>query len=156
MADYLSRSPVEIAEEDIEERTQYESASTQTDLSFSPVNNNLIPLKITTAITRAQAKLQQQAMATPSITLMDGKINELIPQGKVAIDEESIIKQSDENPNKIIPFDMDDLRKLQEEDKTTQEIKKNIKNKKHYSIEDGILFRKQQLPLPSVPYVPAG
>ncbi|CAF3941327.1 unnamed protein product [Rotaria sp. Silwood1] len=61
MADYLSRSPVEIAEEDIEERTQYESTSTQTDLSFSSLNDNLIPLKITTAITRAQAKLQQQA-----------------------------------------------------------------------------------------------
>ncbi|CAF4144792.1 unnamed protein product [Rotaria sp. Silwood1] len=59
MADYLSRSPAEIAEEDIEERTQYESASTQTDLSFSSSNKNLIPLKITTAITRAQAKLQQ-------------------------------------------------------------------------------------------------
>ncbi|CAF1480286.1 unnamed protein product [Rotaria sp. Silwood1] len=156
MADYLSRSPVEIAEEDIEERTQYESTSTQTDLSFSSLNDNLIPLKITTAITRAQAKLQQQATATPSIKPTDGKINELIPQGKAATDEELIIKPSDENPNKITPFDMDDLRKCQEEDKTIQEIKKNIKNKKHYFIEDGILFKKQQLPLLSVPYVPAG
>ncbi|CAF1500051.1 unnamed protein product, partial [Rotaria sp. Silwood1] len=156
MADYLSRSPVDIAEEDIEERTQYESTSTQTDLSFSSLNDNLIPLKITTAITRAQAKLQQQATATPSIKPTDGKINELISQGKVATDEELIIKPSDENPNKIILFDMDDLRKCQEEDKTIQEIKKNIKNKKHYFIEDGILFKKQQLPLPPVPYVSVG
>ncbi|CAF5152080.1 unnamed protein product, partial [Rotaria sp. Silwood1] len=52
--------------------------------------------------------------------------------------------------------DMDDLRKCQEEDKTIQEIRKNIKNKKHYFIEDGILFKKQQLPLPPVPYVPVG
>ncbi|CAF4819267.1 unnamed protein product, partial [Rotaria sp. Silwood2] len=51
---------------------------------------------------------------------------------------------------------MDDLRKLQDDDKTIHEIKKNIKNKKHYFIEDGILFRKQQLPLSSVPYVPTG
>ncbi|CAF4349571.1 unnamed protein product [Rotaria sp. Silwood2] len=156
MADYLSRSPVEVAEEDIEERTQYESTATQTDLSLLSLNNNLTPLKMTTAITRAQAKLQQQAKATPSIKLTDKKLNELIPQGKVATDEELIIKPSDENSNKIIPFDMDDLRKLQEEDKTIQEIKKNTKNKKHYFIEDGILFRKQQLPLPPVPYVPAG
>ncbi|CAF1688231.1 unnamed protein product, partial [Adineta ricciae] len=99
MADYLSRSPVDIAEEDIEERTQYESASTQTDLSFSSLNNNLTPLKMTTAITRAQAKLQQQAMATPPIKPTNEKINELIPQGKVATDEELIIKPSDENPN---------------------------------------------------------
>ncbi|CAF4819250.1 unnamed protein product, partial [Rotaria sp. Silwood2] len=91
VADYLSRSPVETAEEDIEERTQSESTSTQTDLSFSSLNDNLIPLKITTAITRAQAKLQQ-AMATPSIKPPGGKINELIPQGKAATDEELIIK----------------------------------------------------------------
>ncbi|CAF4580246.1 unnamed protein product, partial [Rotaria magnacalcarata] len=52
--------------------------------------NNLTPLKITTAITRAQAKLQQQTTATPSNTTMDGKVDELIPQGKAAIDEESI------------------------------------------------------------------
>ncbi|CAF4021322.1 unnamed protein product [Rotaria sp. Silwood2] len=157
MADYLSRSPVEAAQEDIEERIQYTSISTQTDLSFSSsTNNNLIPLKITTAITRAQAKLQQYAMATPSITPTDEKNNELIPQGKAAIDKEPITKLSDENLNKIIPFDMDDLRKCQEEDQTIQEIKKNIKNKKHYFIENGILFRRQQLPLSPVPYVPDG
>ncbi|CAF0786973.1 unnamed protein product [Rotaria sordida] len=138
MADYLSRSPVEIAEEDMEERTQYESTSTQTDLSFSSSNNNLILLKITTAITRAQAKLQQQPMTTSSITSTDDKIDELIPQWKVAIDKESIAKLSDENPNQIIPFDMDDLRKCQEQDKTIQEINKN------------------QPTLSPVPYVPEG
>ncbi|CAF1169236.1 unnamed protein product [Rotaria sordida] len=82
MADYLSRSPVEIAEEDMEERTQYESTSTQTDLSFSSSNNNLILLKITTAITRAQAKLQQHPITTSSVTSTDDKIDELIPQWK--------------------------------------------------------------------------
>ncbi|CAF4371105.1 unnamed protein product, partial [Rotaria magnacalcarata] len=155
MADYLSRSPVELAEEDIDERILYESKSTQTDLSSLSLNN-LTPLKITTAITRAQAKLQQQTTATPSNTTMDGKVDELIPQGKAAIDEESIAKPSDTNSNKIIPFDMDDLRKFQEEDKVVQEIKKNIRSKKHYFIEDRILFRQQQPPLTSVPFVPEG
>ncbi|CAF4965157.1 unnamed protein product, partial [Rotaria socialis] len=79
MADYLSRSPVELAEEDIDERIQYESKFTQTDLSLSSSNNS-IPLKITTAITRAQAKLQQQITATPSNTTTDEKTKELIPQ----------------------------------------------------------------------------
>ncbi|CAF5011540.1 unnamed protein product [Rotaria sp. Silwood1] len=79
MADYLSRSPVEAAEEDIEERTQHTSTSTQTDLSFPTLDNSSISLIITTAVTRAQAKLQQQAMATQSITLMDEKGDELIP-----------------------------------------------------------------------------
>ncbi|CAF4630268.1 unnamed protein product [Rotaria socialis] len=155
MADYLSRSPVELAEEDIDERIQYESKFTQTDLSLSSSNNS-IPLKITTAITRAQAKLQQQITATPSNTTTDEKTKELIPQRKVAIDKESISDPLDENPNKIIPFDMDDLRKCQEEDKIVHDIKKNIQSKENYFIENGILFRKQQLPLPSVPFVPAG
>ncbi|CAF1550225.1 unnamed protein product [Rotaria magnacalcarata] len=52
MADYLSRSPVEAAEEDIDEIIQYESEFTQTDLPL-PSLNKLIPLKITTTITRA-------------------------------------------------------------------------------------------------------
>ncbi|CAM4982494.1 unnamed protein product [Rotaria socialis] len=127
MADYLSRSPVELAEEDIDERIQYESKFTQTDDLSLSTSNNLTPLKITTAITRAQAKLQQQVTATPSNTTTDGKINELIPQGKAAIDKESMSDPVDENPNKIIPFDMDDLRKCQEEDKVVQEIKKNLR-----------------------------
>ncbi|CAF5000596.1 unnamed protein product, partial [Rotaria socialis] len=38
MADYLSRSPVEAAEEDIDERIQYESKFTQTDLPLPSLN----------------------------------------------------------------------------------------------------------------------
>ncbi|CAF4541091.1 unnamed protein product [Rotaria magnacalcarata] len=71
MADYLSRSPVEAAEEDIDERIQYESKFTQTDLPSPPLDK-LSPLKITTAITRAQAKLQQQTTAAPPNTTNNG------------------------------------------------------------------------------------
>ncbi|CAM4977180.1 unnamed protein product [Rotaria socialis] len=155
VADYLSRSPVEAAEEDIDERIQYESKFTQTDLPLPSLDKS-IPLKITTPITRAQAKLQQQTTATPSNTTTDGKINELIPQGKAAIDNESTSDPLDENPNKIIPFDMNNLRQWQEKDKIVQDIKKNIRSKKNYFIENGMLLRKQPLSLPSVPFVPAG
>ncbi|CAF5144662.1 unnamed protein product, partial [Rotaria socialis] len=48
MADYLSRPPVEAAEEDIDERIQYESKFTQTDLPLPSLDKS-IPLKITTA-----------------------------------------------------------------------------------------------------------
>ncbi|CAF4593243.1 unnamed protein product, partial [Rotaria magnacalcarata] len=135
MADYLSRSPVEAAEEDIDERIQYESKFAQTDLPSPPLDK-LSPLKITTAITRAQAKLQQQTTAAPSNTTTNGKINELIPQGKAVIDKESISDPLDENPNEIIPFDMNDLKQWQEEDKIVQDIKKNIRSKKNYFIEN--------------------
>ncbi len=156
MADYLSRSPVDNAEEDIDERIQYESKSTQTDLLHPSLNNILVPLKIATAITRAQARLQKHTIPTSPAKSIDDKTNELIPNGKEAKRKEPIAKTSDENPNKIIPFDMDDLRKCQDDDTRVQEIKKNIKNQKHYAIEDGILLRKQQSPLRSVPFVPVG
>ena len=156
MADYLSRSPVEMAEEDIDERTYYESKSTQTDTLSASLYTKSSFLKIATAITRAQARLQRQVVPTSSTTLTDIKRNELIPNGKEANWKEPIAKKSDENPNKIIPFDMDDLRKCQDDDTMVQEIKKSIKNQKHYTIEDGILFRKQQPPLRSVPFVPVG
>ncbi|CAF3537921.1 unnamed protein product [Rotaria sp. Silwood1] len=130
MADYLSRSSVEIAEEDIEE---------QTDVSFSSLNNNLIPLKMTTA----------------STTPIDEKINELIQQWKVAMDKEPIEQLSDENPNKTILFNMNDLKKYPHERKTVQGIMKNIRRKKHYFIEHEILFRRQP-PLPLVLFVPKG
>ena len=37
-----------------------------------------------------------------------------------------------------------------------QQIRKNIQNHKQYIIEDGILLRKQNTPLSSVPFVPQG
>ena len=56
MADYLSRSSVDTAEEDIDDRMIYTSKSTQTDTSVTPTSNEVNPPKITTVITRAQAK----------------------------------------------------------------------------------------------------
>ena len=57
MADYLSRSPVELAEEDSEDKVQPISISTQTDITYPALNNNSFFLQATTAVTRAQAKL---------------------------------------------------------------------------------------------------
>ena len=56
----------------------------------------------------------------------------------------------------IIPFNLNDLRKYQEEDTTAYEIIQNIKDRKNYIIEDGILLRRQRPPLPVVPYIPVG
>jgi hypothetical protein len=152
MADYLSRSPVEVAEEENDDKIIYESKSIQTDESVPSKISSRTPPQITTAVTRAQAK-RQQPMATSSPTPIDEKTNELIPQGKGVTNKESIL---DDNPNRIIPFNMDDLKRCQDENKVVQEIIKNIGNKKNYFIEHGILFRRQQPPLSSVPFVPTG
>ena len=140
MADYLSRSPVDNAEEESDERINYTSKATQTDTSFAPTHRKVETSKITTAITRAQARK---------------KADELIPQGKVANDTLSTSPLG-EDANRIISFDMNDLRKCQEEDMVVQKIKKNIKDHKQYIIEDGILLKKQTTSLPSVPFVPTG
>ena len=136
MADYLSRSPVATAQQDNGDRTTYESKSTQTEILSSPPTNKYTPVKITTVVTRAQAKMQKQ--------------HELIPKGKEAKDP------PDEDPNKIVSFDMKDLRKCQDEDEMVQQIKKSIRNHKQYVLEDGLLLRKQNTPLSSVPFVPQG
>lgn len=72
------------------------------------------------------------------------------------ISDDTANKSSDEDPNKTIPFNMNDLRHYQEQDKTVHEIKGNISKKKSFFIQDGIFFRKQQPLHPLVPFVPKG
>ena len=156
MPDYLSRAPIEEAEEETEERINCSSKSTQTNtLSTRRTTDALIPPQITTAITRAQAKRQQQTAVELATTTIDNDMNELIPEGK-GVKDEPIALLPDDNPNRIIPFDIEELRRCQEQDGMVQKIKENIKNHKQYTIEDGILLRRQKAPLPLVPFVPAG
>ena len=155
MADYLSRAPVEEAEDEIEERMNYSSKSTQTNALYTTTAiNELSSLQITTAITRAQAK-RQQAIVETTTTSIDKDVNELIPEGK-GVNDKSATSTPDGNPNRIIPFDMEELRRCQEEDGMVHKIKTNIKNHKQYVIEDGMLLRRQKSSLPLVPFVPAG
>ena len=152
MADYLSRSPVEQAEDETDEKIHYESKSTQTDPPLLSLKEQTNQLKITTAVTRAQTKQQlQEKLTTPTISA-----SELIPTGKEANDRERVAQLPGDNPNKIIPFDLEDLRKCQEEDKTVQQIIRNITEQKNYVIEDGTLLRKQEPPCSAVPFVPTG
>jgi hypothetical protein len=143
MADYLSRSPVETAEEDLDERIQYESKATQTNSSSETSQRKVASHPITSAVTRAQAKLQQQT-------------DKLIPQGKGVNSNTPAGQLTNNTIDQSILFDMDDLKKYQEEDQQVQEIKKNIRKEKQYEIKDELLLRKQKPPLKSVPFVPAG
>ena len=136
MADYLSRSPVELAQEDDDDKIIFDTKSTQTETQTSSSDRTRNPMKITTAITRAQAQLQKQ--------------NELIPQGKEVTDPPK------GDPNGITPFNMEDLQKAQEQDDIVKKLKTNIKNEKQYTLKDGLLLRKQKLPLSAVPFVPQG
>ena len=155
MADYLSRSPVDAAEDEHDTRKNYESKSTQTELSTSVVEKSTNQWKITTAITRAQAKrpqLQENTTATTTTTASA----ELIPTGKEAIGSPKRTELPDKNPNTIVPFDLEHLKQQQENDSDVQRITNNIRKHKNYVIEDGILMRKQQSPLQPAPFVPKG
>ena len=122
MADYLSRSPVDTAEDDIGDRIIYASKSTQTDTLVIPTGNVVNLPKITTVITRAQAKIQKQMVTTSPTSMASTKTDELIPIGKGVNDTPG------GNSNRIIPFSMEDLKRCQEEDTVVQEIKKKINN----------------------------
>jgi hypothetical protein len=155
MADYLSRSPVEPAEDEEDERIQYESKSTQTETTFPSTRNGSNQPQITTVITRAQAKLQSSNGMTSNNSIDDGT-NEPIPEGKAAIVHQPVAKPLGEDPNRIIPFDLEDLKQQQIKDPDIQRLTKNISERRNYVVEDGIVMRKQKLPLPTVPFVPTG
>ena len=97
MADYLSRSPMELAEEDSEDKVQPTSIFTQPDITYPALNNNSSFVQATTAVTRAQPKLQQQKLA---ISTTNDRKNELIPQGKERWTTMQLINHLTKIPNK--------------------------------------------------------
>jgi transposase InsO family protein len=129
MPDYLSRSPVEDAEEDPDEISPVMSQSTQTDFEndfeYGPMTN--------VVQTRA------------------GKLREL--NDKKSFNEDATKSDTPMEENRIIPFTREDLIQAQQNDKYTQNILNNIKTNKKYYMENNLLMRRLHHP---VPYVPEG
>ncbi|CAF4597229.1 unnamed protein product, partial [Rotaria sp. Silwood2] len=132
MPDYLSRSPVDDAEEDPDEVTLTTSQSTQTDILF---NNTHSPI-IAAVETRAM-KLRNQA-------LNDTNDNKKLTSDSLNTSVEE---------NRIIPFSIEDLIQAQQNDTYAKNILNNIKKHKEYIIENDCLIRRLN---PPVPYVPQG
>ena len=156
MADYLSRSPVDVAREDMDEMVNIESKSTQTDASPQSIDDKPHRIKLTAAITRAQAREQQKTEEPSPGEPSREEPNELIPHGKVANNKELGEQLLGEDPQRIIPFDMEDLKQCQENDEMAVDLMRNIAKHEHYTIENGLLLRRQRPPLPTVPFVPEG
>jgi len=129
MPDYLSRSPVEDAEEDPDEISPVTSKSTQTD--FENPTEHLYSINVVQ--TRA-AKLRNP---------VDNNTN----------DADHIKPDSLFEENRIIPFTIEDLIQTQQNDKYAQSIINNINKNKKYYIENNLLMRRLY---PPVPYVPEG
>ena len=138
MPDYLSRSPVEDAEEDPDETTTVTSKSTQTDSEsydkqisiVSAVQTRAAKLRNTTADdTTDTAKCVSDSLSSNEVPN--------IPNGE----------------NRIIPLTIEQLIQAQQEDNYVKNITKNIKKYKQYFMEDNLLIRRLN---PPVPYVPQG
>ncbi|CAF3260642.1 unnamed protein product [Rotaria sp. Silwood2] len=140
MPDYLSRSPVDDAEEDPDETTLLISKSTQTDVSN--INNNS---SIIAAVQTRAVKLRKQAS------------NNTTDTHKISSDSLSSSSNSSFNTstkeNRIILFSIEELIEAQQNDNYTKNIPNNIQNHKNYIIKDNLLMRQLN---PPVPYVPQG
>ncbi|CAF4152957.1 unnamed protein product, partial [Rotaria sordida] len=131
MPDYLSRSPVEDAEEDPDETTHLISKSTQTDISN--VNNH----------SSIVAAVETRAMKLRNKTLNDIS-NTKLPSDSLNTSIEE---------NRTTPFSIEELIQAQQNDDYSKNILNNIKKYKNYMIKDNLLMRRLN---PPVPYVPQG
>ncbi|CAF4980388.1 unnamed protein product, partial [Rotaria sp. Silwood1] len=127
MPDYLSRSPVDEAEEDPDEITHFISQSTQTDISNFNNHSSII------------AAVETRAMKLRNKTLND------------ISDTTKLISDSPTEENRIIPISTEQLIQAQQNDDYAKNILNNIKKYKNYMIKDNLLMRRLN---PPVPYVP--
>ncbi len=129
MPDYLSRSPVDDAEEDPDEVTLTTSQSTQTDFESGNQHSSLVA-----AVETRASKLRNQTLNTGT-------------------DTTRLVSDSPVEENRIIPFSMEQLIKAQQNDDYAKKIIDNIKKHKQYSMDNSLLMRRLN---PPVPYVPQG
>ncbi|CAF4416553.1 unnamed protein product [Rotaria sp. Silwood2] len=130
--DYLSRSPVDDAEEDPDETTHLISKSTQTDILYDNIHSPII-----TAVETRAMKLRNQ-------TLNDTNDNKKLQSDSLNTSIEE---------NRIIPFSIEDLIQAQQNDNYAKNILNNIKKYKNYIIKNNLLMHRSK---PLVPYVPQG
>ncbi|CAF4000774.1 unnamed protein product, partial [Rotaria magnacalcarata] len=130
MPDYLSRSPVDDAEEEPDEISIFTSKSTQTDSDF--INYHL---SIVTAVQTRAMKFRNEVLndTEDSTKVISDSLNTSIEE------------------NRIIPFSMEQLGQAQQNDSYAKNIPSNIKNSKNYTVKDDILMRRSNS---SIHYVP--
>ena len=151
VADYLSRSPVENASTDEDDYVLIKSQSTQTE-------NNESTNLVAAVVTRAQARQQLNDERDDGVRTdqpceeQSGKRSvDLKIEHSCAIDEGH--KETSVPDNQITPFTFEQLKDLQHKDRRATHIMNNIKKFDHYYIQDDMLLRKTN---PPVPFVPKG
>ena len=141
MPDYLSRSPVEDAEEDPDEVPLVASKSTQTELEIVKQHPSIVA-----AVQTRSAKLRNEISNDTTDT------KEFVSDSLTSLSSNSLPNNSDAE-NRIIPFSIEDLLQAQQNDSYVKNILHNIKKYKQYVMKNGLLLRRSN---PLVPYVPQG
>ena len=140
MPDYLSRSPVDHAEEDPDEISHFTSKSTQADFSndnhYSPIVNAVetrgMKLRHSTSDNSTTApRMEFDSLTTSSNQLPDSPVRE----------------------NRTTPFSAEELIEALRNDNYANNIIHHIKQHKQYLMHDNLLMRRLN---PAVPYVPPG
>ncbi|CAM4953207.1 unnamed protein product [Rotaria socialis] len=129
MPDYLSRSPVDDAEEDPDEITQLISHSTQTDFELYNQQSSIIA-----AVETRSSKLRKKTSDTST-------------------DTTRLASDSPADENRIIPFSIEELIQAQQNDESVKNIIHNIEKHKKYFMKNDLLMHRSK---PSAPYVPQG
>jgi hypothetical protein len=144
MPDYLSRSPVDDAEEDPDEVIIFSSKETQTN--FDPTNNDSPIMAI------VQTQSTRQRTKSIEYDLPNGSTTELVPDPLRALPV-TIDRRTEAQEDRIIPFTVEQLKEAQRNDPITSEIHSNIDHHKKYIIRDDLVMRRSS---PPTPYVPKG
>lgn len=151
VADYLSRAPVENASTDVDDYIPIKSQSTQTE-------NHEVMNIVMSVITRNQAKQTKsderddgEPTDQPCEKQQEKRNVESMTDHSCAHNEKK--KTTNIPDNQITPFTMEELKRLQHEDEKTKHIMNNIHKFNQYCIQDDMLMRKTN---PPVPYVPSG
>ncbi|CAF2896967.1 unnamed protein product [Rotaria sp. Silwood2] len=132
MPDYLSRSPVDDAEDDPDENTHLISQSTQTDIFYNNENSPIIA-----------------AVQTRAMKLRNQTFNDITDVPKFTFDSLNTSTAA----NRFFPFSREELLQAQQNDNYAKNILNNIKKYKNYIIKDNLLMRRLNHP---APYVPQG
>ncbi|CAF1557917.1 unnamed protein product [Didymodactylos carnosus] len=150
MPDYLSRYPVDDAEEDPDDIILTSSKSTQTHDELNSEFLSIVAAVQTRSATRQSASNNPSTKITPLQTTektMSLDTTNYAPH-RLNGDPEVLSRE-----NYIIPFTLEQLKEAQHDDLQLQDIMRNIKNHKKYLVQNDILMRRT---FPPVPYVPQG
>ena len=137
MPDYLSRSPVDDAEEDPDEVITLSSKETQTNFDATEKDSPIMAI--------VQSQSMRQRTKSIEYDLPNAGTAEVVPDPPRSIPT-TIEQCGQTHEDRITPFTIEQLKEAQRNDPITSEIYNNIDNHKKYVIRDNLVMRRSSPP----------